>query len=289
MQFLHRPPDRTSRGNHPPRRSAIGRHTLGVLGLSALLVLSGCDMLSARFVAREGVDLYHANDFAGAARKFDEASRLDPGLPVLLLNSGTSNLAHFRALGSKSAEGQVAAKNAIAAYRKYLEKKPQDERVKGALVQTFVETGRYDDAVAFFKPAVDKKPADTAALEAIGVLATVASKCGKADEAEKWHERRIEAAPNKPEGYVAPGVFLWNELHDHTDWPHDNRKPKADKALEALKKAIELQPAAPNAYTYTNLVYRELAASEPADDVKRQHLEEANKYFKMAVERQNKG
>lgn len=210
---------------------------------------------------------------------------MDPTLPVLLLNAGTSSLAHFRSVGGKSPEGQSAASKAISAYQRYLEKKPQDERVKAALVQTFVETGRYEDAVVFFRPAVERTPAD---VEALGTLATIASKCGKAEESQKWHQRRIAAAPNKPEAYLAFGIFLWQELHDHADWPHDKRKAKADLAIDALKKAIDLQPAAPNAYTYVNLVYRELAVSEPTEEGKRQHLEEASRYFKMAAERQNK-
>jgi tetratricopeptide (TPR) repeat protein len=253
--------------------------TLTVAALASALL--GCDALGARFRAREGVDLYHAHDYAGAARKFEEASRLDPGLAVLTLNAGTSNLALFRALGGKSADGQTAATRTITAYERYLDLRPQDERVKAALVQTFVETGRYEDAVAFFRPAIAKND-----VEALSVLATVATKCNKPDEALSWHDKRIAAAPDKPEGYIALGVFLWQELHDHPDWPHDKRKPKADVAIEKLKKAIELQPHAPNAYTYVNLVYRELAATEPDADAKKKDLEEANKYFQLALERQ---
>jgi tetratricopeptide (TPR) repeat protein len=264
------------------RRSRRG-HALGVLAVAALTLLSGCDTLSARFRAREGVDLYHASDFAGAARKFDEAARLEPGLAVLPLNAGTSNLALFRAAGSKSPQGQEAAGKAIAAYERYLSLKPSDERVKAALVQTFVETSRYEDAVAFFRSDVEKND-----VESLSVLATVATKCGKAEEAEAWHLKRIAASANKPEGYLALGVFLWQELHDHADWPHDKRKGKADIAIDKLKKAIDIQPAAPNAYTYVNLVYRELSATEPTEDAKRHDLEEANKYFQMALERQNK-
>src|SRR6185369_8382215 len=97
--------------------SSLARAGLGVLALTSL---TGCDTLSARFRAREGVDLYHAQDYAGAARKFEEASSLDPRLPVLPLNAGTSHLAMFRQAGGKSPEGQGAATKAISAYEKYL-------------------------------------------------------------------------------------------------------------------------------------------------------------------------
>src|SRR5262249_36339775 len=156
----------------------------------------------------------------------EEASNMDPTLPVLRLNQGTANLAHFRNLGGKSAEGQNAASKAIASYEKYLELKPGDERVKAALVQTFIETGRYEDAVVFFRPAVEKGD-----VEAIGVLATVASKCNKPNEAENWHKKKITVTPNKPDGYLSLGVFLWQELHDNPTWPHEKRKEKAAVAL----------------------------------------------------------
>ena len=268
------------------RRSATGR-VAKIAAISLLLVTAGCDTLGARFKAREGADAYHAGDFNAASMKFEQALKLDSDHPTLLLNAGTSNLALFRNIGGKTPEGQAAATKAISAYEQYLKKKPGDERVKAALIQTFVETSRYEDAVSFFRPVVDKNPPD---MEALGILATVANKCGKNDEAQKWHQRKIDAQPNKADGYLSLGVFLWQELHDHpTDWNQDKRKEKGNLALERLKRAIELQPTAPNGYTYTNLVYRELSLSEMDQDEKRKDLEAAQKFFLMAQEHQKAG
>lgn len=261
-------------------------HRRFALGIALIATLTGCDSLSARFRAREGCDLYHEGKFAEAAAKFDQAVDKDPGLPVLVLNQGTANLALFRQVGGKSPEGQAAATKAISAYEKYLDKKPGDDRVKGALIQTFVETSRYEDAVAFFRPLTDKSPPD---IEALTTLATIATKTAKLDDAEKWYQKRIDASADKPDGYLAYGVYLWQELHDHQDWPHDKRLPKAKKALEVLQKAIDLQPAAPNGYSYTNLVYREIAASDPDADGKKHELEEAARFYKLAADRTKAG
>lgn len=280
---MHASPARRLRPLRVPFAWATARRV--ALTAAALATLSGCDMLSARFRAREGVDLYHKGDFAGAALKFEEASKLDDSVAVIHLNRGTSNLAIFRAHGNKP-EGKTAGEQAIDAYRKYLAIKPEDEKVKLALIQTFVETSRYDDAVKFFEPAIQKQPPD---LEALNTLAIIASKCGKPERAQVWHQRRIEIAPDKPEGYVSYGTFLWQWVHDHPEWPHEKRKEKADLAIHALKTAAELQPSAPAAYTYLNLVHRELSTSQPTEDEKKRDLEQADRYFQMAFERQNKG
>ena len=89
-----------------------------VVGIALLATTTGCDMLSARFRAREGADLYHDKKFAEAATKFEEAVSKDPGLPVLRLNEGTCHLEHFRAAGGKTPEGQKAATKAISSYEK---------------------------------------------------------------------------------------------------------------------------------------------------------------------------
>ncbi|MBX3231695.1 MAG: tetratricopeptide repeat protein [Labilithrix sp.] len=268
-----------------PHHRPSSRSAALVAGVLALATLTGCGKLSARFRAREGVDLYHEGKYAQAADKFEEAVQKDPNLPVLLLNQGTSSLAYFRQVGGKTPEGQKAATQAIVAYQKYLEMVPKDDRVKGALIQTFVETARYDDAVAFFKPLTDQNPPD---IEALITLATIASKTSKPEEAAKWFQKRVDATPNKPEGFLAYGIFLWQELHDHPEWPHETRLPKAELALELLKKAIDLQPNAPNGYSYSNLVYREIAATDPSEENKKKSLEEANRFYKLAAERQSK-
>jgi hypothetical protein len=58
----------------------------------------------------------------------------------------------------------------------------------------------------------------------------------------------------------------------------------ADEGIGQCKAAIEQAPKAPNAYTYTNLLYRERAAADLTDDEKRPDLEQANAYFKQAMQ-----
>ena len=124
--------------------------------LAVAPLLAGCSTLRARMIAQEGVDLYHKQDYAGAAAKFAEAEKYDPNIPTILLNLGFSNLSLYRT-APNSTEADKAATAAIGAFERYLKLKPRDERAKVFLVQTFVDTGKYSavDIVGFHHYAID--------------------------------------------------------------------------------------------------------------------------------------
>jgi tetratricopeptide (TPR) repeat protein len=185
-------------------------------------------------------------------------------------------------MAPNSTEAAKAASDAIVAFQDYLKLKPKDDRAKVLLVQTFVDTGKYDEAVAFFKPATESVPPDA---QALNTLAIIAAKTGRFDESKGWYEKRIAAEPENAEAHLAQGVLIWNYLHDHTEVTDQKRLDLADQALKTLAEAIRLSPQAPNAYTYSNLVYREKALGESNDDNKRLDFEEANRFYKLGIDR----
>ncbi|HZS37780.1 MAG TPA: tetratricopeptide repeat protein [Polyangia bacterium] len=252
-----------------------------LFALGAVLSLgSGCDSLHARMLAQEAVNLYHKGQLNEAAEKFAEAGKLDPYIPAIQLDLGFANLAVYQAQ-PKTPTGDQAASTAVAAFERYLQLRPDEERAKVFLVQTFVDTGRYDEAVAFFKPQVEKNPPDG---EALGTLGIIAAKTGRYEDAKGWYEKRVAAEPQNADARLALGVLMWDYLHSHTDVVGPDRVALSDVAIQHLAEAIKIRPKAPNAYLYTNLVYRERAAGETDDDHKRVDLEEANKFFRIANE-----
>jgi tetratricopeptide (TPR) repeat protein len=247
-----------------------------------LMVGSGCDSLKARMQAQEAVDLYHRGQILEAATKFESAEQLDPYIPTIQLNLGFAQLALYQA-DPKSESGAKAAAKAITAFERYLSLRPDEDRARSYLVQTFVDTGHYDEAVSYFKPSVEKTPPDG---EALATLGTIASKTGRYEDAKKWYQRRIDSEPQNADARLALGVLIWDYLHNHAEIGGGERIAIADSALVHLNEAIKLKPKAPNPYTYANLVYRERALGETTDDAKRLDLEQANKLFKQAQELQ---
>jgi tetratricopeptide (TPR) repeat protein len=233
-------------------------------------------------LAQEAVSLYHKGDVTRAADKFEQAAGLDPYIAPIQLDLGFANLALYQA-NPRTSEGQAAAGKAVTAFERYLQLRPDEERARVFLVQTFVDTGRYDDAVAFFKPQVEKDPPDG---EAIGTLGVIAAKTGRYEDAKTWYEKRIQIQPRNHDARLAYGVLLWDYLHAHTELVGPDRIALCDVAIKELGEAITIRPKSPNAYIYTNLVYRERALGEPDEDHKRSDLEEATKFYKQAQDLQ---
>jgi tetratricopeptide (TPR) repeat protein len=264
------------------RRSMRTPSTMWVFAAPLLLASAGCDSLSARMKAQEAVNLYHRGMLAEAASMFEDAEKLDPYIPTIQLDLGFAELALYQA-NPRSKDGAAAAAKALTAFERYLSLRPAEERAKSYLIQTFVDTGHYDEAVAFFKPAVEKTPPEG---EALATLGTIASKTGRYEDAKGWYEKRIAAEPQNADARLALGVLIWDYLHNHAEVVGQQRIATADTALTHLNEAIKLKPNAPNSYTYANLVYRERASGETTDDAKRVDLEQANKFFKQATELQ---
>ena len=252
---------------------------VGSLLVVATLTLGGCDTLRARQVAGDAAVLYKKGDLRGAAAKYEEAAKLDPGIATIHLNLGFTYLSLFSS-SPKSKEGNDAGGRAIQEFESYIVQKPGDERGRQYLVQTFVDTNRYNDAVAYFKPEVDRTPP---VLEAVTTLGLIASKTGRIDDALTWYERRIELNPNDPDARYNLGVLIWDHLHSHVALVGDARLRLADRGLESLKQAREMRPHGADAYTYTNLLYRERAAGEPDLPHADYDTAQANRFQQMSM------
>lgn len=265
--------------------------------LAALTLGSaGCDTLKARARAQKGVEKYRDGDIKGAAQLFNEAAAIDPTFPPIIINRGFTHLALYQQF-ARSKEGQEAANIAVQSFRQYMDmpdlKPEQRQRARDYLLQTFVDARRYEEAVEFFKPQVERENPD---LEALTILGNIAKSIGKMDASRMWLERRIKANPKDTDGYVALGIMTWDDLcadsqcrtpleqrRGQLQMAPDLRIAKANQALELLEHARLLSPKAPTPVIYANLLLRERSYAQPTDDLKRLDLEEAGKLQQLAV------
>jgi tetratricopeptide (TPR) repeat protein len=255
-----------------------------LISASCAAVLCGCDAVNARLRAKEGVAAYHGGDLPAAIAKLSEAAELAPNNPTLQIDLGFANLAQFQAQPA-STEGAAAANQAIAAFERYLQLRPGEERARTYLVQTFVDSGQYDAAVAYFTPAVERTPPDGQALATLG---NIASKNGKFAEARAWYEKRVAAEPANAEARLALGVLIWDHLHTHAQVTGSERTQLADSGIATLKEAMRLAPNSPNAYSYTTMLYSERALAAASDEQKQKDLQQARSFFSQANTRAGK-
>lgn len=219
-----------------------------------LLTAGGCDTLSARRTAKEGTDAYKKGQYEAALERYEAALVSDPQLAPVQLNRGFTCLQLFKA-GSK-AERDRYGQCAIDAFGKYQRAKPEDPRGRDYLLQSFVDTLRYDDALAYFQPELAQTPPSK---EAMALLGQIAAKLGRVDLALEWCNKRAEAAPNDPAAHQCRGTLTWEHLHKHPEITGEERLRWADQGIEALTKAMALAPEQPEPYTFANLLHRERA------------------------------
>lgn len=258
---------------------------------------TGCDTLRARARAQKGVDEYRDGNVKGAAQLFREAAEIDPTVPPIIINRGFTHLQLYQQ-NPRSKEGMEAANLAIVSFKQYMNmpglKPEQRQRARDYLLQTFVDARRYDEAVEYFKPQVDRENPD---LEALTILGNIAKSIGKTDASRMWLERRVKANPKDTDGYVALAIMNWDELcaDSQCRTPLDQRKNhlttltpeqrfvKANAGIDLLKKAIEVSTKAPTPVVYANLLLRERSYAQPNDDLKRADLEQATGLMRLSL------
>jgi tetratricopeptide (TPR) repeat protein len=257
---------------------------------SILLVGTACQDVHARKLVKEGNDLYRAGEFKGAITRYDEAEKLKPDLKQIYINRAYAYLMQF-APGSNTPESNKAAEGAMASYSKFLELEPNRKDVRDLLIQLQLDSAHYDEALAYFKRVLDKDPKNLEAVKTIGIIN---SKAGRFDEALSWYQKRAELEQSNPEGWYAVGTLCWERLHTHAEITGPDRLAMADKGIDALATALKLNDKYAEAYTYTNLLYRERAighgdvndpkAGQAAADAGQADLKKADENLKKALE-----
>lgn len=235
------------------------------LSLLAALPLSACDTLRARAKAQDGAEMYRNGDIKKAAELFEEAAKIDPTVPPIQIDRGFTNLSLYQ-LSPRSKEGQEAASRAIDAFKIYMKmpvKPEQKQKARDYLIETLAQAQKYDEAVEFFRPQLEKKPPD---LEALTILGNIARNMGRMGDAKKWLEKRLEVNPNDADVYLALADMDFQELcMDSGCRSTDPNKPppsmapalrleKANHGLTLLKKAMEIAPNNPNLLVFANLL-----------------------------------
>jgi tetratricopeptide (TPR) repeat protein len=149
------------------------------------------------------------------------------------------------------------------------------------LAQIYENAGRYEDAEQTLLKAKAVKPNDPV------VYTTLSGFYNRQGDFPKTMEALHQAAdlePNNPEGYQRIGVFYWEKAFRDHRLPKPEKVQYLQKGVDALDKALSLNPNYAEAMTYKNILLR-LQANETTDRERQQQLiREADQLRNRAIE-----
>ncbi len=249
--------------------------------LLALASLAGCDKIKSKQAIKRGNEFLKAAQYQAALAEYEEALRLDPKETKLHKHIGIAYMGMYQP-GSKHPKDLEYAQKAIDNLKQYVQAYPQDNKALEYLVSMYLNTERFDDAIAFYQNELLKRnPSDAKAMQSLAMLYF---KKGDFDNGVTWLRKRLEIEGNNPEVYYLIGVQAWDRSYHYPDLDPAFRAKIVDEGLQSLNKAVELKPDYFDAVSYINLLYREKAKMETDPAKKQEYTDTANKYLQQALE-----
>ncbi len=146
----------------------------------------------------------------------------------------------------------------------------------------YAKYGKNEKAIEFLNKAIKMNPNDPDGY--LYLAKFYSESMGKYEEAIKAVEQMIqliEKDPNldnhkKAVAYYWLGFYSWVKSFRKKYLPKDERAKVVETGMNALMKAIELDPKYPEPYAYVNLMYREKIKVNPAK--KKEYLAKAKEY-----------
>ena len=252
-----------------------------VLGATLILAvtLSGCSLmehpwlrLQARLELNRANRAYAEGDHEAAIRGYDrvaafyrgpEALRRDDKLAEAALHRGYALMALQR--GTTGPQRVEVASRAIESFREYLRQdgarsEIEPRRVEEYMLSLYLDSNRPEQALRLLQAWHRRDPRDP--VVAFRIAQHYAEQ-GDVANAMEWYRKRIEMRPQDPEMRYALGVFAWQVSYYNRALSDQGKQVWVEQGLKQLQHAIELRPEYFEAYSYVNLLYRELAKFAP--------------------------
>lgn len=240
-------------------------------------VLGGCQKVRARAEMKKGNEMYHDEAYREALAQYQKGLKLDPGATFAWRSVGLSALALYRP-GDNSKANREMGDLATQAFEKYLEDYPDDEKVRDYLISTYVNTKKYDQALAYLEKQSRANPED-AMLQASRVRLLIESdRLPRAAEVA----RSMPNGQPKAEALYSIGVSTWDKSFHGADLPIEERQRFVDLGLTSMEEALKINPEYFEALVYYNLLFREKAKMELDGTRRLEYIAKADEYVTKA-------
>lgn len=210
--------------------------------VAVLFALAGCDELSARRQIQEGNKAYADQKYEEAVVRFERALVKAPDLDIAHHNLGIAYSRMFKAGIETPANKEIATK-ATTHFAIWLEKHPDDVKIRGLLTNLWIDSGDYQKAIAFWSKEHEKNPK---ARDVIQRVAGIYYKSGDWRTALTWYEKDVAAAvdsPGKVAAYDTIANLAFGKLFSHRDKVLGlERTEIAEIGIAAAEAGLKLDP-----------------------------------------------
>jgi tetratricopeptide (TPR) repeat protein len=238
--------------------------------VAGLAGVAGCNKLRSRDLLNKGVQAYKLGQFDQAEEDFKQSAKLDPTLLTARIYLATAYASQF-VPGSPSPENTQKGEQAIVQFKKVLELDPKNVSAIDGIGSMLFNMGTtpYDPKMleqsrSYHQKHIAMKPDDPQPYYWVGVIDWTLS----FRENQKLRKDYNANLPRraKPIKVIDP---LPEKLRDQLASQYQQT---VDEGIDALQKAIQLNPDYADAMAYLNLLYRQ-KADMVTDKAQREDLE----------------
>ena len=237
------------------------RRLLSFALLGALVAaLSGCDSIKTRYWMNEANKLYSSQKYLEAIAMYEKVLKVEPGDWPANYQVAVSYLAMYHP-NSTHAKDLEYAKKATESLEKLLKMNAPNaetlEKVRGFYVGLLQATNETDKAIGFYEQLVRANPKEA---QFYAQLAALYAKKPDFPKALENFAKRAEMEPNNKEAWYTLGVVCWERCYRGGLLVSDEeRRELIVKGMDALDRAVKLDPDYFEALSYVNLLYRQKA------------------------------
>jgi len=234
------------------------KHALAIASLVAASFLPiGAAPESAM---KTGNELFRAKKYAEAIPEYRKVLDVDPDQWAANYQTALSWMAQFHPQSADPRDAEFKAQ-ALASLEKLMTLAPPTpadmEKVENYYVSLLTSAGDNDQAVAFLEKKLGEEPND---LDRLAMLAQLQAQQGHFDQALRAYEQMAKAQPEVKTNWYTVGVLCWERSNKALlRISPEERTEVIAQGLDALDRALALDPQYTEAIAYKNLLYREKA------------------------------
>src|ERR1051326_6988204 len=233
------------------------RKSVLILAVAACAVLAtSWNQLRARDQLNKGVQAFTNAQYPEAVERFKTACELDPGFAAARLYLATAYMQQYIP-GAESPENNKMAQAALDNFLKVLEQEPKNSLAMASIASLKLNQKKWDESQQWFEKLVSVEPNNADAYYSMGFIAW-----------SKWYPAYGAARAGVGMKQEDPGPIKDKKVREElkAKWG-----PVIDGGLQALDKALQINPEYADAMAHENLLIGEKAdLSDSKDDYEKQ-------------------